>query len=373
MATEEDDDLSIFLSDEPYKGETQESQQEETQSEEQQEETQEESTEQQTEDQTQETETETQSETETETQEEEVVVDYKSLFGEEYDSPDKVKDAIGKVKKLEQDLKEVQEKKPEFADPRVERLNGLLLNNPKMDLTIANKLSSLDDDTLKGMDDRALMKLKMQLETPALANDDRLLGRMMDKSYMKLPSQELLDDMSDDEVEDLKDEVKLAEIKLRQDAGQFRDTLTELLTKATPIKEAPEDLQAKREKILTEWTEPAKTIIAKEISIPDGDWNKVLLKYAIDDTEFASLTASVPKYAADNNIPFTEDNFKMIGGQIMSNYIMGKLPKIIKAVTDKVRADVMLEAEKKYTNPSAHKTETKGKPKSMDEDITVWL
>lgn len=293
---------------------------------------------------------------------EEVVVDYKALFGDEYDSLDKVKETINKAKELETKVAEIQDKKPEFVNEQVERLNGILKNSPDMDLNLATKLSSLDSETLKGMDDMALIRLKVQLQKPGIANDDRLISRQLAKQYKFMPAQEALDDMTDDEVQDLKDEVALSKIELAQDANNFRKEISELLSKATPDKVKPEDLQKQKDEIAKAWLEPSQKIIPKEISIPDEVWDKELLKFKIEDAEFAALVKDIPQYAADNNIPLTEESFKALSGQLLSNYVMGKLPAIIKAVKDKVKAETLLEAEKKYVNPSSKKTETKGKP-----------
>lgn len=321
------------------------------------------------------TESEGEAETGEETSEkvvEEVVVDYKALFGDEYDTLDKVKETINKAKELEAKVAE-QQAKPEFANEQVERLNGILKNSPDMDLNLATKLSSLDSETLKGMDDMALIRLKVQLQKPGIANDDRLISKQLAKQYKFLPTQEALDDMTDDEVQDLKDEVALSKIELSQDANLFRKEVAELLSKATPDKAKPEDIQKQRDDIAKAWLEPSQKIIPKEISIPDEVWDKELLKFKIEDAEFAALVKDIPQYAATNNIPLTQESFNALSGQILSNYVMGKLPSIIKAVKDKVRAETLLDAEKKYVNPSSKKTETKGKPPAKDVDFSPLL
>jgi len=301
-----------------------------------------------------------------------VVIDYKAMFGEDYDTPEKVKQVLEKAKQLEAEVVALKEKPIEYADPRIERLNGLLKNNPEMDFNIANKLSSLTEDTLKGMDDRSVMKLKVQLENPGIADDDRLLGKLLDRSYKRMPEQQVLDDMSDEEIQDLKDDVKLSEIQLKRDAESYRKSMGEMLTKATPERVSVEDIKAQRAKIAAEWTEVSSKVISKDMAVPDGEWDTELMKFAMDDAEFAKFVEDIPTYAANNNIPYTKENAEMIKKQIMQYYIYEKFPKIIRAVKDHLVKNVQNEVEKEYVVPSAGKSEAKGKPKQKDQDISIW-
>jgi hypothetical protein len=343
--------------------ETQEEQQEE-QAEEQEESQEEESSEEQSEESS-----------ETHEAPKEVVVDYVALFGEGYDTPEKVKQEISKVQTLAKELEEAKSATITYSDPMVERLDGILKTTPGINKQIAVTLSSLEEADIKGMDDSALIKLKMQLDNPLLVGNDRLIARKLEKDYRFMPSQEALDDMSDEEREETEDEVKLSQLQLKADAQKVRDELSGILSKATATttKPTPVDLQAQKAALVEAWVEPSKKIISKEISIPDGEWDKELLKFAVDDAEFAQITANIPQYAANNGLQLNEDNFKAISGQVLSNYIMGKLPKIIKAVKDKVKAETTLEVEKKYTNPSSKRTESKGTRKSGDTDLSPLI
>lgn len=299
---------------------------------------------------------------------EEVVVDYVSLFGEGYDTPDKVKQEITRAKDLERQLEEAKKATLTYADPMVERLDGILKANPGINRQIAVTLSSLDAEKLKGMDDTKLLKLNMQLEDPNLIGNDMLIDRKMGKKYYFMPSDEALEDMSDDERREVELDFELSQLELRADAQKVRDKLAGMMPTRTTV--TPEDIQARRQALESEWKEPSKTIISKEISIPDGEWDKELLKYGIEQSEFDSIVASVPQIAANNNLALTEENFKAISGQILSNYVMGNLPKIVKAVKEKVRAETILEVEKKYNNPSAKRSESKGTRKEGDVNLS---
>jgi hypothetical protein len=211
---------------------------------------------------------------------------------------------------------------------------------------------------------------KLKIENPEIADNDRLIGKKLRQSYTFMPPQDKLDDMTDDEVDELQDEVKLSAIKLKRDAATYRNQMGELLTKVSSEQLSSEDLTAKRQQIAAEWEEPSKTIIPKEIPIPIDEWDKELLKFSVDKDDLSKLGESVKKYASDNQIPYTNANYKMIGDQIMASYVLEKLPKIMRVALDNMAAEIQLATDRKYTNPSASK-KTESKSGKGEPDVNL--
>lgn len=316
------------------------------------------------------TETETETETEVEKEkeaepekevEEPVVVDYKQIFGDEYESPEKVKEALGRLKEVETKLQEVEKTPPlKFASEKVKVMNNLLAADKEMSIETAFIISSLNAEELKTMDDRAKMRLKVQLEKPEIATNDRLVAKEVNAMYKTMPDEEKLEDMSDEEIQDLRDDVTLSDIKLKRDAAQFTSQMVELLEKAardmSPQPPAPE---IDRQAIKQEWEAPAKTILPKEISVPIDEWTKESLKFTVDQAEFAKLAAFIPEYASQNGIKLDDKAHKAIQQEVFKGFVFDNLPKIVRAVVDKTKAETTLEVERKYVNPSARRKETK--------------
>lgn len=304
--------------------------------------------------------------------EEPVVVDYKQIFGDEYESPEKVKEALGRLKEVESKLQEVEKVPPmKFASEKVRVMNNLLAADKEMNIETAFIISSLNAEELKTLDDRAKMRLKVQLEKPEIATNDRLVAKEVNAIYKVMPDTEKLEDMSDEEIQDLRDEVTLSDIKLKRDAAKFTGEMVEILEKAakdmSPEPPAPE---IDRQAIKQEWAAPAKTILPKEISVPIDEWTKEALKFSVDQAQFAKLAEFIPEYASQNGIKLDDKAHKAIQQEVFKGFVFDNLPKIVRAVVDKTKAETTLEVERKYVNPSARRTETKEGKTSKDVDLS---
>jgi hypothetical protein len=98
--------------------------------------------------------------------------DFKTTFGVE--SAEEVK---AKIEELEKQVEEASKKKePEYANKTLQVLNNLLLQDKTLDINTAYRISSLNKETLDKLKDDELMTLKLQIENPEIADNDRLIG-----------------------------------------------------------------------------------------------------------------------------------------------------------------------------------------------------
>ena len=310
---------------------------------------------------------ETPAEPEPETPPEPQQINVSELFGEHFKDVDSVKAKLKQAEELEKKIIEYTPTK--FANETLQRLNNLLLSSPEMDLAAAYRLSSLNREQIEKMDDKDVMRLRDQIDNPEIADDDRLLSRLLERKYtLSMPDKDSLDDMSEEEIQDLKDKVRLDAIRLRKDASVARrefNTLLEAVEKSGGI--SPEQIAKGKQDIKDTWSGVTKDIVPEQIPIPIGDWKKEFMKFSLDKAQFAKIAEGVPEYASNAGLPLTDENLKVIRQSILEKQMFLSLPKIIEAVVDATTAKVKLEAEKRLSNVSTGMTEQKDKTKPKDQ------
>jgi len=263
--------------------------------------------------------------------------DFKS-FGEEYDSPDKIKTALDSYSGLKKEKeewgnqstkwndeklkleKELKENKSNIDDPILYRLNKIKKDNPD-DYDLYKGIVLTDNvNALKAMTTKFIQS------NSAYKDDYKKAERFIINKYgldLAVPGAlavdddgEVTQDMVDArnfEIKQAKEKLEFAEMSLNEDANNYKGSMLGKFNEIELPAAEVEKTQEERDTIATEtkkgWSPFVEKVMTDVLTIPMPTGIKdEMFNYTIPDDKKQELKEGLMQYAVDNNLPLTKES-----------------------------------------------------------------
>lgn len=318
---------------------------------------------------------------ETNTEEKKSEFDF-SVFGDKYNSTDDVKSELSRIGTMEDEIKNLKEalskSQSPYADPEIARINALYskLKEKGIDITVAQRLSSISEDRLDNMSDIDILVLEEIVNSNEINVNEQMLHKMIARNYKtQMPSEEDLEEMEASDKERLRDDVEMEIFRRKNDADKARARLRKIVAVDLPeTKSAEELVQAQnqaKEKLRIDWKPVVPKILdegLKEIPIPNGTWSDVYDKFVVDQNDRKLMQDKVMEYVVESGMPLNERSVKEVHSAIVNQYILDNLPAMFKVAINKATREALEKKDKDIENPSALKREVRESQEKRIDD-----
>jgi hypothetical protein len=280
----------------------------------------------------------------------------KELFGDRFKSVDEVKAAkileqLQEVETLRQRTTELEQQlsvkpKTAFANERIAKLNEFVRKNPTLDEHSFNQIQSFDPE--KSTPIKALV-LDYTLKNPKFRGREADVERMLIKKYEVDPDNQT------------PEEIEFNTLTVETDAEQAINRINELRNIQLPEQEDAEAATKAREALRTGWSPVVSKLMDAfdKVKVPSQDPNGAPIEFEVPAESRAKYAAQVLEYAAENNVPTTEQGLEMLRTYAQTLYVIDNYENHVRQAWIRSAEAKELELKGKHYNASGLKNNDK--------------
>lgn len=289
---------------------------------------------------------------------------------------------VESLREIQKKYKEIEETPiAKFHNDKLRELNTFAETTGIDSPTVFEKIKHFDATDKK--DPIEALVLAEILKDPSLASRTDLLRKSIAKEYKtSIPNEE---DLDGNELQEARDNAELETFRLERNAAKAQKEISDVLdkVKAGTPNETIRDIQAKREVIRDSWdkylSDKHEMLFAKiPVQVPKGkdangnDILETIDNITLSKEEQKEVALAIVKEASSKGLELNQENFVKLIPKHYDRILARNIAKVTNSISSKKEAQIRLELEKKYSNPSNLKIETKvpagnDKPKTADD------
>lgn len=276
------------------------------------------------------------------------------MFGNTYSSWEEAREKVGEQATELETLREEKQRLEQqasgrplgYANERIALYNEFVKKTGIENYNVFNKLMNTDTDKLEDID---VMVMKEVIDKPVLMGQEERVRKMFERSYNLDPDQVEVDDL------------EINKLKLQADAATARKALAETkegvkLPEETPPQESGAQQRTPEEKKALEkgWKNVTDKIGQEWKAFPlmaEGSKDPII-NFEVPQDVKQNLLKRAYEFSTENGIELNKENVQEVFGMMQRDFLVENLPKILHAVSEKVRGMTAEEYDKIYHNPS---------------------